>query len=400
MPSPPISRRAQCAPPSPIRKLEPVARAAAERGVKIYGLNIGQPDLPTAPSFLGHARQDEGSVLAYGPSVGLYPLREAYTAAYRRMGLGIDEEHLLVTTGGSEALFFAFAAAADPGGTVLTPEPCYPNYKGFAVMAGLELRTLPTSIETSFALPPVEAFEAAVDDTTRAIVVCNPSNPTGAVYPEDALRDLVDLARRRGLFLIADEVYREFVYDGLRPSSILQIPGAEDVAVIVDSTSKRFSACGARVGCLVSRHEGLMEAATRFAQARLSAPVLEQKGALAALPGLDEFVAGSVAEYGRRRDVTLEELGRIPGVFAPRPRGAFYLMARLPVRSSDEFCRWLLESFSSGGETVMLAPGSGFYTTPGRGDDQVRIAYVLEEKALRRAVGLVGEALGAYPGRA
>jgi aspartate aminotransferase len=267
-------------------------------------------------------------------------------------------------------------------------------------MAGLELRTIPTSIENGFALPPASAFEAALDEKTRAVVVCNPSNPTGAVYPEQALRDLVDMARRRGIFLIADEVYREFVYDGLRPSSVLQIPGAEDVAVIVDSTSKRFSACGARVGCLVSRHQGLLEAATRFAQARLSAPVLEQKGALAALPGLDAYVEASVAEYSRRRDVTLEELGKIPGVFAPRPKGAFYLMARLPVRSSDDFCRWLLESFSSGGETVMLAPGSGFYATPGRGENEVRIAYVLEEKALRRALGILGEALTAYPGAA
>jgi aspartate aminotransferase len=400
MPRPGISRRAQCAPASPIRKLEPLARAASERGTRIYGLNIGQPDLPTAPSFLQNARQEEGSVLAYGPSVGLYPLREAYTAAYRSLGLDVTEADLLITTGGSEALFFAFAAAADPGGAILTPEPCYPNYRGFAVMAGLELRTIPTSIDKGFALPPASAFEAALDERTRGILVCNPSNPTGAVYPGECLEELVDLARRHGLFLIADEVYREFVYDGLKPSSVLQIPGAEDVAVVVDSTSKRFSACGARVGCLVTRHEGLMEAATRFAQARLSVPVLEQKGALAALPGLDAFVQGSVAEYGHRRDVTLEELGRIPGVFAPVPKGAFYLMARLPVRSSDDFCRWLLESFSSGGETVMLAPGSGFYATPGRGEDEVRIAYVLEEKSLRRAIGLVGEALAAYPGRA
>jgi len=399
MAAPQISRRGQDAPPSPIRKLEPLARAASERGTRIYGLNIGQPDLPTAPSFLTSARQDEGSVLAYGPSMGLYPLREAFAGAYRRLGLAVEEGDVLVTTGGSEALSFAFAAAADPGGAILTPEPCYPNYRGFAVMAGLELRAIPTSIDSGFALPAVDAFERALDARTRAIVLCNPSNPTGAVYPREALVELVDLARRRGVFLIADEVYREFVYDGLEPSSILQVPGAEEVAVVVDSTSKRFSACGARVGCLVTKHAGLLDAATRFAQARLSAPVLEQKGALAALPGLDPYVARCVAEYGHRRDVTLEELARIPGVFAPRPKGAFYLMARLPVRSSDDFCRWLLESFSSGGETVMLAPGSGFYATPGRGEDEVRIAYVLEERALRRALGLLGEALAAYPGR-
>ena len=399
MPRPRISRRAELAPPSPIRKLEPLARAASERGTRIYSLNIGQPDLATAPSFLDNARQEEGSVLAYGPSVGLYPLRQAYAAAYRKLGLAVEESDVLVTTGGSEALAFAFAAVADPGGAVLTTEPCYPNYRGFAVMAGLELRALPTSIETGFALPGAADFEAALDERTRAILLCNPSNPTGAVYPPQALAELVELARRRGLFLIADEVYREFVYDGLEPSSILQVPGAEEVAVVVDSTSKRFSACGARVGCLLTRHGGLMDAATRFAQARLSAPVLDQKGALAALPGLAPYVAASVSEYRRRRDVTLQELARIPGVLAPRPQGAFYLMARLPVDSSDDFCRWLLESFSSGGETLMLAPGSGFYASPGRGLDEVRIAYVLEEASLRRAIGLLGEALAAYPGR-
>jgi aspartate aminotransferase len=281
---------------------------------------------------------------------------------------------------------------------VLSPEPCYPNYRGFAVMAGLDLHTLATSIDDGFALPPVSAFEAALDAKTRAIVLCNPSNPTGAVYPEQALRDLVDLARRRGIFLIADEVYREFVYDGLCPTSILQVPGAEEVAIVVDSTSKRFSACGARVGCLVTRHVEVMQAATRFAQARLSVPVLEQKGTLAALPSLDAYVCRSVTEYGHRRDVTLTELAKIPGVFAPRPKGAFYLMARLPVASSDDFCRWLLEGFAFEGETVMLAPGSGFYATPGRGLDEVRIAYVLEQTGLVRALGLLGKALAAYPG--
>jgi aspartate aminotransferase len=396
---PEISERGRSAPPSPIRKLEPLARAAQEAGVRIYSLNIGQPDLQTAPAFLSSARQEEGSVLAYGPSAGLYPLRQAFAAYYQRLGLSVEERHVLVTTGGSEALAFAFAAAADAGGEILTPEPCYPNYRGFATLAGVALVPLPTSIDASFALPSPEQFEAALTPRTRALLLCNPSNPTGAVYPPAVLEQLVAIARRRGLFLIADEVYREFVYDGLRPTSILSIPGSEDVAVVVDSTSKRFSACGARVGCLVSRHAGLLDATLRFAQARLSSPVLEQRGALAALAGIEAYVSRSVGEYARRRDVALEQLGRIPGVFAPAPKGAFYLMARLPVRSSDAFCEWLLAEFRSDGETVMLAPGSGFYASPGRGQDEVRIAYVLEEPALRRALQLLGEALERYPGR-
>ena len=396
--SPAISRRGSGAPASPIRVLEPYARAARERGVKIYSLNIGQPDLSTAPAFLENARQPDGSVLAYGPSGGLYPLRQALARYYQRLGLQVEEEDVLITTGGSEALVFALAAAADPGQEVLTPEPCYPNYQGFSVLTGLRLKPLPTSIEDGFALPPPEQFEAAIGDGTAAMIVCNPSNPTGAVYPRQALEALVDIARRHGIFLIADEVYREFVYDGLRPTSVLQIPGAEEVTIVVDSTSKRFSACGARVGCLVSKHEQIVEAALRFAQARLSPPVLGQKGALAAIESLPAFVAESVGEYARRRDVTLEELANTPGVFAPRPKGAFYLMARLPVDSADDFCRWLLAEFSSKGETVMLAPGSGFYATPGRGVDEVRIAYVLEEPALRRAFELLREALQAYPG--
>ncbi len=394
-----ISQRGRNAPPSPIRKLERSARAAEKRGVKIYGLNIGQPDLPTAPHFLEAARQDEGSTLAYGPSAGLYPLRAAMVTYYRTLSLSLEEDDILVTTGGSEALLFALSAAADPGSEALTPEPFYPNYNGFSVMAGLTLRTLPTSIEDGFALPAPEAFEAAIGPQTRAIVVCNPSNPTGSVYPRQAMATLVDIARRRGLFLISDEDYREFVYDGLAPSSILQIPGAEEVAVVVDSTSKRLSACGARVGCLVTKHLAMKDATMRFAQARLSPPVLEQKGTVAALAELAPFVEQSIAEYQRRRDTTLRELARIPGVFASTPQGAFYVMARLPVRSSDDFCRWLLEDFASDGETVMLAPGSGFYATSGRGEDEVRIAYVLGEKALCRALALLGEALARYPGR-
>jgi aspartate aminotransferase len=394
-----VSVRGASAPPSPIRVLEALSRAAEERGRKIYALNIGQPDIPTAAPFLGHARQDEGTVLAYGPSGGFYPLREAMAASYRGLGLEIEERHVIVTTGGSEAILFALMAVADPGEEVLTPEPCYPNYRGFAVMAGVGLRGLPTAIETGFALPPPQDFESALGPETRAILLCNPSNPTGAVYPAADLERIVELARRRGVFLICDEVYRDFVYDGLAPTSILSIPGAEEVTIVVDSTSKRLSACGGRVGFLVTKRPDVLDVAVRFAQARLSPPVLAQKGALAAVPGSRPAVEATVAEFRRRRDAAMEILTTIPGVLAPRPRGAFYIMARLPVRSSDAFCRWLLEEFAVDGETVLLAPGSGFYATPGRGEDEVRAAYVLNEVDLRRALTLLGQALACYPER-
>lgn len=395
---PTISTRGQIAPQSPIRKLEPFARDADQRGVKIYSLNIGQPDLKTPAPFLQSARQEEGSVLAYSPSGGLYPAREAFAAYYRGLGLSVEDADVLITTGGSEAIIFALAAIADPGDEVLTPAPFYPNYRGFSVMTGLTLKLLPTTIESGFALPSPQAFEDAIGPKTRAIVVCNPGNPTGAVYPESDLRALVDIARRRGLFLIADEVYREFVYDGLKPSSILSIPGAEEVAIVIDSTSKRLSACGARIGCLLSKHKGVLDAAMRFAQARLSPPTLGQKGLIAALPSAGNFISESIAEYQRRRDVTINGLREIPGVFAPTPKGAFYLMVRLPVASADDFCRWLLSEFSDQNETVMLAPGSGFYGESGLGQDQARIAYVLEEKALKRSLELLAKGLQVYPG--
>jgi aspartate aminotransferase len=395
------SRRGVGAPPSPIRKLEPSAHAAEGRGVRIHHLNIGQPDIPTAPGFLAQARQEEGGVLAYGPSAGAYPLRAAMAQYYLRLGLPILEEDLVITTGGSEAVLFALMSTTDPGDEVLTPSPFYPNYLGFAVMSGVELRTVATSIDSGFALPPIEALETAVSPRTRAIILCNPGNPTGALYPPEAIGEIVELATRRGIFVIADEVYREFVYDGRTPSSILQVPGAAEVAIVVDSMSKRLSACGARVGVLATKHRGVLDATIRLAQARLSPPVLEQQGAAAALsdPGVTDFIASSAREYERRRDVALAELSRLPGVHAPRPGGAFYLMVRLPVRSADDFCRWLLDDFSSAGETVMLAPGSGFYRESTEGCDQVRLAYVLGEARLKRAIAILGEALGRYPGR-
>ncbi|MCS6914581.1 MAG: pyridoxal phosphate-dependent aminotransferase [Myxococcales bacterium] len=394
-----LSRRAQLAPASPIRKLEPLARQAAERGLHIYHLNIGQPDVPTPAAFLRAATLPEGQVLAYSPSVGLYGFRRALAAHYSgSLGLPVTEEDVLVTTGGSEALLFAILSICDPGDEIITPEPFYPNYRMFAVMAGAEVRPLRTRIEEGFRLPPPAVFAEAVTPRTRAVLLCNPSNPTGAVYDPEALRAVVDLCRQRGLYLIADEVYREFIYGGLRPQSILAIPGATDVAIVVDSLSKRFSACGARVGCLVSRLRPVLEAATRFAMSRLSPPTLGQLGGMAVLQEAEAFIEPMIADFERRRNVLLEELRRLPGVLCPEPQGAFYLMARLPVDSSERFCQWLLTDFSLDGETVMLAPGPGFYATAGAGHDEVRIAYVLAEAPLRRAMHLLGHALGTYPG--
>lgn len=393
-----LSRRGQNAPQSPIRKLEPHARRALDRGVKIYHLNIGQPDIPTPAAFLERARLQPGQVLAYSPSAGLTPFRQALAGYYRSLGLPVEEGDVLVTTGGSEALLFALLTLCDPGDEVITPEPYYPNYRMFSMVAGAEIRPLPTHIEDGFRLPPPQAFADAVTPRTRAILLCNPSNPTGAVYQREDLEAVIRLCQERGLTLIADEVYREFVYGDGAPQSVLSLPGGAEVAVVVDSLSKRFSACGARIGCLVSKRREIVDAATRFAMSRLSPPTLGQLGGAAALADPAAFVTPMIAEFARRRDVLKEELRRLPGVLAPEPQGAFYLMARLPVDESERFCEWLLTDFQSDGETVMLAPGPGFYATPGAGQREVRIAYVLGSEPLRRAVQLLGLALEAYPG--
>ena len=400
-----LSQRGREAPASPIRKLEPLARKATERGTKIYHLNIGQPDIATPTAFVQRAQLHPGEVLSYSPSAGLYPYRQALAAYYNAtisgLAVPITEADVLVTTGGSEALLFTLFALCDAGDEVITPEPYYPNYGMFALMAGATLRPLPTRIEDGFSLPPPAAFAAAVTPRTRAILLCNPSNPTGAVYSRAALTEVVELCRSRGLLLICDEVYRDFIYaegEAARPQSVLQIPGAAELSVVIDSLSKRFSACGARIGCLISKNAEIVDAATRFAMSRLSPPTLGQLGGLGALEEPGPFVAGMIEKFRRRRDVLMHELRRLPGVLAPEAQGAFYLMTRLPVASSERFCEWLLTDFSHNGETVMLAPGPGFYRTPGSGQDEVRIAYVLAEQPLRRAVELIGLALAQYPG--
>ncbi len=399
-----LSQRGREAPASPIRKLEPLARKATERGTKIYHLNIGQPDIATPEAFVKRAQLRPGEVLSYSPSAGLYPYRQALAAYYNTtisgLAVPITESDVLVTTGGSEALLFTMFALCDAGDEIITPEPYYPNYGMFALMAGATLRPLPTRIEDGFSLPSPAAFAAAVTPRTRAILLCNPSNPTGAVYSRAALTEVVELCRSRGLVLICDEVYRDFIYaegEAARPQSVLQIPGAAEIAVVIDSLSKRFSACGARIGCLISKNAEIVDATTRFAMSRLSPPTLGQLGGLGALEEPGPFVAGMIEKFRRRRDVLMHELRRLPGVLAPEAQGAFYLMTRLPVASSERFCEWLLTDFSHNGETVMLAPGPGFYRTPGSGQDEVRIAYVLGEEPLRRAVELIGLALAKYP---
>lgn len=394
-----LSRRAHEAPASPIRKLEPMAKSATDRGIKIYHLNIGQPDIATPAAFLRNARLEPGQVLSYSPSVGLYPYRRALAAYYADLGLPVTEKDVLVTTGGSEALLFCLLALCDPGDEVITPEPYYPNYGTFAVMAGAKIRALPTCIEDGFRLPPPADFAAAVTPRTRAVLLCNPSNPTGAVYSREALEQVLAICKERNLILICDEVYRDFVYTGAPPLSVLSLPGSAEHTVVVDSLSKRFSACGARLGCIISKRAEIIDATTRFAMARLSPPTLGQLGGQSALEDPGPFVAEMLGEFQRRRNVLMTELGRLPGVLAPEAQGAFYLMVRLPVQSSEHFCSWLLSDFQHEGETVMLAPGPGFYHTPGAGQNEVRIAYVLSEKPLRRAVELLGLALKQYPFR-
>lgn len=392
-----LSLRGQQAPASPIRKLEPLAQAAMQRGIKIYHLNIGQPDIPTPLRFLQSAHLESGQVLAYTPSAGMYALRQAWSRLYSQPGVAISEKDMLITTGGSEALMFAIMAVCNPGDEIITPEPFYPNYRMFTMMAGAEIKPLRTYLDDGFQLPSAAVFSKAVTDKTRAILLCNPSNPTGATYSAVALQQVVNLCREKNLLLIADEVYREFVYEG-EPCSILSIPGAAEVTVVIDSFSKRFSACGARVGCLVTKIAPIIDACTRFAMSRLSSPTLGQLGGLAMLDKADEFVKPMIAEFRHRRDVLMEELAKLPGVVAPKAQGAFYLMARLPVDSSEVFCRWLLNDFSVNNETVMLAPAPGFYATPGAGENEVRIAYVLGAEPLRHAVRLLGQALEQYPG--
>jgi aspartate aminotransferase len=390
-----VSERGRQVPASPIRKLMPLAEAARSRGVHVYHLNIGQPDLET-PQPMRAKLALAPRVFAYSPSAGTSECLAALSGYYRRLGLALGPDELVLTAGGSEALLFAMLACAGVGDEAIVVEPFYTNYQAFATMTGVRLVALRARGEDGFHLPPSEEFRRALTPRTRLVLLCNPGNPTGTVYRRDELERAASFCREHGLFLVVDEVYREFVYDGHKATSVLELAGCEELAVVVDSLSKRYSACGMRLGCLATRNRDVLGAALRMAQARLSPPGLAQLVAL----GIDELPAdyaqGIVREYQARRDVLFEGLSRLPGVFLRKPEGAFYFVARLPVEDSEDFAAWLLGEFSHQGATVMVAPAAGFYATPGLGRDEVRIAYVLRAQDLEASVRILGQALPQY----
>ncbi len=394
-----ISERGRRVPPSPIRKLVPYAEAAKRRGVRVYHLNIGQPDIETPQSFWNAVHSYPARVLAYGNSQGLPEYREWLSRYYRRNGIDVSPDEILVTTGGSEAIMFAMLAVTDPGDRIIVFEPFYTNYNGYAVMTDIELVPVRTLPETGYHLPPRDEIEAKLDERTKAILVCSPNNPTGTVLTRDEISMLAQIAQEHDLFIIADEVYREFVYEG-EHTSVLHLPELFDRGIIVDSISKRFSACGARIGAVVTKNADVLDAVLRMGQARLCPPTIEQYGAQAVLMQLeDDYFDRMRDEYRRRRDVTYEELEKLPGVSCKKPAGAFYMMVTLPVDDVEDFARFLLTDFSHDGKTVMVAPGPGFYATPGLGRSEARIAYVLGEDKMRDAIQILGRALEEYGSR-
>ncbi len=383
-------------PASPIRKLVPYAEAAKKRGIKVIHLNIGQPDIKTPKVALDAVRNHKIEVLAYSMTEGSQAYREKIAGYYASKNIRVTAGEILVTTGGSEALSFAMGTVMDQGDEIIIPEPFYANYNGFAIASGVKVVPIPSSIDTNFALPPISEFEKLISPGTKAILICNPGNPTGYLYSKEEVEQLAELVKRHDLFLIADEVYREFTYDGKRHHSIMELPGLDRHAILVDSVSKRYSMCGARIGCLVSRNESVIKTAMKFAQARLSPPTFAQIASEAALDTPQEYFDGVIREYLARRNALVEGLQKLEGVKVAVPQGAFYCVVELPVKDADAFAQWLLEEFQEDGETVMVAPAAGFYSTPGLGKNQIRIAYVLEIAELQRAVRLLGSALKQY----
>ena len=395
---PKISQRGLDMPSSPIRKLAPLANEAKARGVKVYHLNIGQPDLPTPQKALDALKNVDRKVLEYSPSQGFLSLREKLQAYYRKFRIELSVNDIIVTSGGSEAVLFAFLACLNPGDEIIVPEPAYANYMAFAVSAGAVIKTVTSSIDTGFALPPVEKFEELITERTKAILICNPNNPTGYLYTRAEMNQIRDLMKY-DLYLFSDEVYREFIYTGSPYISALNLDGIENNVVLVDSVSKRYSECGIRIGALVTRNADVRRAVMKFCQARLSPPLLGQIVAEESIEGTEEYAADVYEEYVERRKCLVDGLNRIEGVYSPIPMGAFYTVAKLPVDDADKFCEWCLSDFNHEGETVMMAPASGFYSTPGMGRDQVRIAYVLKKEDLQRALVVLEKALEAYNNR-
>ena len=393
---PKISTKGQQMPESPIRKLVPYAEGAKKKGHKVYHLNIGQPDIKTPEVALNAIKNNAIEILEYSHSAGFETYRRKLTTYYAKFGVDIDYTDLIVTTGGSEAILFGLLSCLDPEDEVIVPEPFYANYNGFATAGNIIVKPITASIENGFALPPIEAFEAAITPKTKAIMICNPSNPTGYLYSKQELETLSKIVKKHDLFLFADEVYREFAYDKAQHHSILTLEGLEENAIVVDSISKRFSACGARIGMLVSRNKNVIATAMKFAQARLSPPTFAQIAAEASLEVEERYLETVLTEYENRRNVLVNGLNNIKSVVCPTPKGAFYVVAQLPIDDSDRFCQWLLEDFSYEGETIMLAPASGFYATKGLGKQEVRIAYVLNETDLKKALVCLEKALEAY----
>ena len=396
---PKLSSKGAKMPASPIRKLVPIAIAAKAAGKKVYHLNIGQPDIETPRVALDAVRNMDRKIIEYSDSDGFASYRKGLSEYYTRVGIPVTPGNIMVTTGGSEALTIGFMTAMDAGDEVIIPEPFYANYNGFATMGGITVVPITAHIDNGFALPSVAEFEKRITPRTKAILICNPGNPTGSLYSQEDLNGLAELCIRHDLFLFADEVYREFCYDNAHPFSCMNLNGAEQHVIMVDSVSKRYSMCGARVGALVTRNAEFMSTAMKFAQARLSPPTLGQIAGEATLNTPASYFEAVAAEYVKRRDTLVNGLNSIPGVLCPKPAGAFYAMARLPIDSSDRFCQWMLEEFSVDGATVMMAPGTGFYSTAGAGKDEVRMAYVLNEADLIASVRIIRAALQVYPGR-
>lgn len=396
---PTISTKANKMPESPIRKLVPFAEKAKKQGKHVYHLNIGQPDIETPQVALDAIKNMDRKVIEYSHSAGFQSYRDKLALYYQNIGIDVKSEDIIITTGGSEALTFGFMTTCDPEDEVIIPEPFYANYNGFAVAAGLNVVPVTAQIENGFALPPVEEFEKKITSKTKAIVICNPGNPTGYLYSKEELEKLRDIVKKHNLFLFADEVYREFCYDGAQPFSVMNLDGIEENVIMIDSVSKRYSMCGARIGAMISKNKEVMAAALKFGQARLSPPTIDQIASEAALNTPQSYFDDVVAEYVERRNIMVDGLNNIPGVFCPKPSGAFYCVAKFPVDDTEKFCQWLLEDFEYEGETVMMAPASGFYSTPGKGKQEARIAYVLNKESLQRAVKCLEEALNVYPGR-
>ncbi|KAA6349641.1 Aspartate aminotransferase [termite gut metagenome] len=396
---PTISVRSSEMPESPIRKLSPLADAAKQRGTHVFHLNIGQPDLPTPQVAIDAIRNIDKKILEYSPSAGYKSYREKLVHYYRKYNIHLTAEDIIITTGGSEAVLFTFLSCLNPDDEIIVPEPAYANYMAFAISAGAKIRTITTTIEEGFALPKVERFEKLINEHTKGILICNPNNPTGYLYSRKEMNQIRDMVKKYDLFLFSDEVYREFIYTGSPYISAFHLEGIENNTVLIDSVSKRYSECGIRIGALITKNVEIRKAVMKFCQARLSPPLIGQIAAEASLDASEEYLRETYDEYVERRKCLIDGLNRIPGVYSPIPMGAFYTVARLPIDDSDTFCAWCLSGFEYEGQTVFMAPASGFYTTPGAGRNEVRIAYVLKKQDLIRALFILQKALEAYPGR-